>query len=124
QQTLEATFDWSWDLLATDEQDLLRRLSVFVGGWTLRAAESVCGEIIPERGPAVVDLLTVLVDKSLVIYDSGAEGDEARYHLLETIREHTAQKLAGSDIDAARNSHRNFYLAWAEEVNPKLWGPE
>ena len=83
-QTLRAAIDWSYNLLTEPEQLLLRRLSAFVGGWTLGAAESVCGFGGIEASN-VLDLLTHLVDKSLVTVDTHA--GEARYHMLETIRQ-------------------------------------
>src|SRR5205823_12041285 len=84
QQTLRALIDWSYDLLAEPERALLRRLSVFAGGWTLEAAEAVClGEGVEEW--EVLDLLTSLVEKSLVLYEE-REG-KGRYRLLETVRQ-------------------------------------
>src|SRR5581483_6972356 len=83
-QTLRALIDWSYGLLSSDEQILLRRLSVFAGGWTLEGAEAIgAGEGIGAAD--VLDLLTALVDKSLVVVEQQAEG--ARYSLLESIRE-------------------------------------
>ena len=85
QQTLRALIDWSYDLLTETEKSLLRRLSVFAGGWTLEAAEVVCaGE--PVEDFEVLDLLTALVDKSLVVAEPA--GDGTRYRLLETIRQY------------------------------------
>ena len=85
QQTLRALIDWSYDLLTEAEKTLLRRLSVFAGGWPLAAVEKVCaGEYVEEW--EVVDLLTGLVDKSLAMYEEGADGAAGRYRLLETIR--------------------------------------
>ena len=86
QQTLRATIDWSYSLLSEEEKSLFRRLAVFVGGWTLEATKSVCGE---ERdGVDVLDLLTRLVDKSLVFVEETSA--ENRYHRLETIRQYFA----------------------------------
>src|SRR5262249_19988159 len=83
QQTLRALIDWSYDLLTEPERMLLRRLSVFAGGWTLEAAEAVCaGDPIEE--PEILELLTALVEKSLAI----CEELEARYQLLETVRQY------------------------------------
>ena len=88
QQTLRATLDWSHDLLTEPERALLRRLAVFVGGWTLEAAEAVgAGDGL--AADAVLDLLTRLVDKSLAQVDEGAAG-EGRYRLLETVRQYAA----------------------------------
>jgi hypothetical protein len=89
-QTLSALIDWSYDLLSEPERALLRRLSVFAGGWTLEAAEAVCvGERL--EGANILDLLTQLVNKSLVVADR-EQGREARYHLLKTTREHHSRK--------------------------------
>lgn len=86
QQTLRATIDWSYDLLTEPERALLRRVSVFAGGWTLEAAEAIgSGDGIEER--EVLNLLTTLVEKSLVQYEE-QEGEE-RYRLLETVRHYS-----------------------------------
>ena len=87
QQTLRALIDWSYNLLSEEEKTVLRRLSVFMGGWTLEAAEAV-GD-----NPNILDLSTHLVDKSLVAVDL-EHGDEPRYYLLETIRQYAREKLA------------------------------
>src|SRR5437773_519820 len=80
-QTLRATLDWSHDLLDEPERVLLRRVAVFAGGWTLAAAEAVCTGPGLEVGE-VLDVLTGLVDKSLVLAGSTAEGGATRYRLL------------------------------------------
>src|SRR4029078_7885892 len=90
QQTLRALIDWSYDLLSGPERALLRRLSVFAGGWTLEAAEAVCRDERVE-GWEVIDLLTSLVDKSLVAYDD--QGAEWRYRLRETGRQYARDRL-------------------------------
>ena len=120
QQTLRACIDWSYDLLTAPERTLLQRLSAFAGGWTLEAAEAIgaAGDIVE---PDVLDLLTHLVDKSLVI--SEAEG--GRYQLLETVRQYAQERLdASGDGDAARTRHLDFFLALAERARPELDGPE
>ncbi|MGH9170491.1 MAG: ATP-binding protein [Acidimicrobiales bacterium] len=115
QQTLQAMVDWSFDLLHGKEKDVLRRLSVFVGGFELEGAEAVCvvGEIDVFD---VADLLGSLVDKSLVVADRSA-GD-VRYRLLETIRQYCSQDLLKSGGEAevlqARDRHAAFYLDLAE----------
>lgn len=118
-QTLRALIDWSYDLLTEPERTLLRRLSVFAGGWTLEAAEAICcGEGL--EGMEVLDTLSQLVNKSLVLPDC-AEGVEAQYRLLETIRQYAREKLleAGGG-DAVRQRHLNYFLALAEEAEPHL----
>ena len=93
QQTLRAMLDWSHDLLSDGERTLFRQLAVFAGGWSLEAAESVCSEGA-DTGPAVLDGLASLVDKSLVLFsDVGGDG---RYGMLETVRQYARGKLARS----------------------------
>ena len=114
QQTLRATVDWSYELLDEAEQMLLRRLAVF-SGWNLDMAEQVCSdEAIP--ADAVLGLLISLIDKSLVVLDGEAAGD-ARYRLLDTIREYAAERLeAAGEKDALALRHRDCILALVEET--------
>lgn len=122
QQTLRATVAWSYDLLEENQAALLARLSVFVGGWTLEACEQVCTREGVEAWE-VLDLLTALVDKSLVVYEEREEN--ARYRLLETIRQYARDRLMESGAaDMYRSQHRDYYLALAEEGKTKLNGPE
>ncbi|HEX6402611.1 MAG TPA: adenylate/guanylate cyclase domain-containing protein [Pseudonocardiaceae bacterium] len=120
QQTLQASIDWSYDLLSDGERSLLRRLSVFAGGWTLDAAEQVCqGGGIDRYG--VLDLLTGLVDKSLVTTDE--RGVETRYRLLETVRQYAAARLAeADDVEALRDQHLAYHLQLAEAATPQVLG--
>ena len=118
-QTLRATMDWSYDLLSENERTVLQRLSVFSGGWTLEAAESVCaGEKV--KTPDILDLLTQLVDKSMVGV-SRTDGD-TRYGLLETVRQYAYEKFeeAGGGGDLRRR-HCRWYLRLAEEAGLR-WG--
>lgn len=111
-QTLQALIDWSYELLAEDERALLRRLAVFVGGWTLEAAEAVCAG---EAAGEVLAPLTQLIDKSLVEVESGEQA--ARYRLLETIRQYALAKLAASgEAEAVRRRHAQLYLGLAETL--------
>jgi predicted ATPase/class 3 adenylate cyclase/Tfp pilus assembly protein PilF len=120
QQTLRALIDWSYDLLSEKEGALLRRLSVFVGGWTLVAAESVCagGDLLESD---VLDSLTRLIEKSLVIYEEpGTRTDhgsrEARYRLLETVRQYGRERLLETgEAEAVRQRHRDWFLGLAEQ---------
>ncbi len=115
QQTLRATIDWSVDLLTSLECKLFSQLSVFAGGFTANAAEAITNQ------PNAFDLLTNLVDKSLVIAD--VRGEAARYGMLETIRQYADEKLRAQDSHgehALRHRHLNFYLALAQEAGPKL----
>ena len=119
-QTLEASIDWSHELLSDGERMLLRRLSVFAGGWTLDAAEGVCEGNGIDRY-AVLDLLTGLVDKSLVTTDE--QGAEVRYGLLETVRQYAAARLAAArEVEAVRNRHVVYLLALAERAAPDVLG--
>jgi non-specific serine/threonine protein kinase len=121
-QTLRSLIDWSHDLLSDPERVLLRRLSVFAGGWTLEAAEAVCSG----EGPAtadVLDLLTHLVEKSLVVHDDQAA--EPRYRTLETIRQYGLEKLiASGEADAIRTRHLRHLVDFAEGVRTRLNGPD
>jgi len=119
QQTLRAMIDWSYSLLSEEEKTLFRRLAVFVGGWTLEAAESVCGE---ERdGFDILDLLTRLVDKSLVFLEESL--DDMRYHRLETIRQYSREKFFETDeVEFVRNRHLDFLVGFAELVDERLKG--
>jgi len=121
QQTLQASVDWSYNLLGEDERALLRRLSVFVGSFTLDAAEQVCSAEGSDR-QQVLELLSRLVDRSLVQVEEAAA--EARYRLLETIRQYGRDRLAESGEEAAvRTRHLDFYVALAERAEPELEGP-
>jgi predicted ATPase len=114
QQTLRALIDWSYNLLSDEEKTLLRHLSVFVGGWTLDAAEAVCDN------SNIFDLLTHLADKSLIAVDL-EHGDEPRYYLLETIRQYAREKLAESgEGEFVRERHANWFVELAERAEPKL----
>ncbi len=120
-QTLRAAIDWSYQLLSETEQALFRRLSVFAGGWTLETAESVCagGRV---DAVAILDLLTSLVDKSLVLAET--HRGEARYRLLETVRQYSLSRLLDSgEADDVRRRHRDWYVALAEQAWPEYFGP-
>jgi len=117
-QTLSALIDWSYDLLSEPERVLWRRLSVFIGGWNLNAAESVGGGDGLNPGQ-VLELLSHLVDKSLVIVE-GQDGT-TRYRMLETIRQYGQEKLqAASENNEMRTRHLEFFLQLAEQAEPKL----
>src|SRR5262249_59710339 len=112
------------------EEALFRRLSVFVGGCTLQAAESVCAEVEQGAGERsvlcrehVLDGLASLVDKSLLQQGESA-GAEPRFLMLETIHEYAAERLAEeAETDALQRRHAAYYLALAEEALPELFGP-
>ncbi len=120
QRTLAALIDWSYDLLTEPERALLRRLSVFAGGWTLEAA----GAVSPGDEYETLDLLTQLVDKSLVIADDSPR--EKRYRMLETVRQYAADRLLAApqrdeSVDA-RDRHAAWYLGLAERAEMHLQG--
>ncbi len=142
QQTLRALIDWSYDLLSEPERALLRRLSVFVGGWTLEAAEAV-GEEKDEGGrmkdelihPSsfrlhpldFLDLLSQLVNKSLVVVDDDPEQMARRYRLLETIRQYARDRLLDverGEAAAARDRHLTYFAHLSDEAEPGLRGPD
>jgi predicted ATPase/DNA-binding SARP family transcriptional activator len=120
-RTLQAVVDWSWDLLDGAERALWRRLAVFSGGATAPAAEAICagGDVEADR---VVDLLSALVDKSLLVPMAGSE---PRYRMLETIREYGLDRLAeAGEGGRVRAAHAAYFRDLAEEADPKLRGPE
>jgi predicted ATPase/class 3 adenylate cyclase len=118
QKTLRDTVSWSHDLLDPSEQRLLAHLSVFAGGWTLDAAEAVCGE--DGQVLAVLEGLASLVDKSLVRRMEIAD-DEPRFSMLETIREFARERLAGGPDDhQIRRRHAEFFLDLALEAESHL----
>ncbi len=174
QQTLRALIDWSYDLLSLTERTMLNRLSVFVGGWTLEAAEAVVGgrgtgiragtrdqgsnggdsltngsgRQLPLQSPdprsptpdprpltptiedwEVLDLLTALVDKSLVVMDGQweANAQPLRYRLLETVRQYALERLAESgEGDTIRDCHAIWFRDWVTQIHmtDRLQGPE
>ncbi len=111
QQTLRASVDWSHALLTQPERVLFRRLAAFLGGFDFAAAQAVAGSGDVERYQ-VLDLLTLLVDKSLVAADESR--GRTRYRLLETVRQYSAEKLGESgEADSVRSRHRDYYTAMA-----------
>ncbi len=116
-QTLRATMDWSYDLLTGAEQILFRRLSIFVGGFTLEAAEVVCSQGMLRKD--ILGLIGRLVDKSLVIVEIGLEISGSRYHLLETIRQYAREKLLdANETEPLCDQHLHFFMQLAEHTQP------
>src|SRR5829696_116542 len=114
-QTLRRTLDWSAELLAPEERDLFARLSVFAGGWTLEAAEAVCGD------DDVIERLAALVDKSLVQLPPGDA--EPRQAMLETVREYARELLEHAyTADEPADRHVGYFLMLAEQAEPHLRG--
>jgi len=135
QQGLRAALDWSYDLLTDPERGLLARLSVFAGGCDIAAAAAVCTDgqrptgdgrrredrPSPVSSDALVDLLTSLVDKSLVVAEG--RGEAGRYRLLETIRQYAGERLAGSgEADATQQRQVEWALDLAERAASHLHG--
>jgi non-specific serine/threonine protein kinase len=114
--TLRSLVDWSHDLLSDTERIVFRRVSVFAGGWTLEAAEAICGE-------SALDLLGQLVDKSLILVDE--QPAALRYRVHETIRHYALEQLDQSgEAPELRRLHAEYYLALAEDIQPRLFGTE
>jgi predicted ATPase/class 3 adenylate cyclase/Tfp pilus assembly protein PilF len=122
QQTLRSLFDWSYDLLQEKEKLTLQQLSVFSGGWTLAAAEQVCSDDGADDGD-LLDLLTSLCDKSLVVVEQSAR--VSRYRLLETLRQYADERLLErGSYGTIRRRHRDYFLTLAEEAAPELHGAD
>src|SRR5262245_20797360 len=119
QRTLEAAVDWSYNLLSKTERRFLCRLSVFVGGWTLEAAETVCAGGAIKKGQ-ILDLLSNLVDKSLVSSEDDATGHR-RYRFLETVRQYAWEHLLRSrETERVRGRHLDFFLNLARRAEPQM----
>jgi predicted ATPase/DNA-binding winged helix-turn-helix (wHTH) protein len=121
-RTLRSTIDWSYDLLTEREQAMLRRVAVFAGGWTLASAEQVCaGDGIDPSD--VMELLTSLVDKNLVLTEE--QSGATRYRMLETVREYALDRLRERDEEARwRGSHLACFVALGEEFYAGVEGPK
>ena len=122
QQTLRSTIQWSYDLLGPQEQALFRLLAVFVDGWTLSAAEALCQE--PGRADLdVLNTLSALLDNSL-IQVSEEEAEEARFLMLQTVREFGLERLTASgELQRTREAHAHYFLRLSEQAEPELHGP-
>ena len=121
QQTLHALIDWSWDLLTDEDRRLLRRLSVFTGGWTVPLTTLIVGDDAEGMDPLdLVDGLTRLIDRSLVIVDR----DTMRYGMLETIRQYAREQLiAAGEAHSVADRHLAVYAALAVEAEEPTRGP-
>ncbi|MBI5035157.1 MAG: AAA family ATPase [Chloroflexi bacterium] len=118
QQTLRAAIDWSYDLLSTEARILFQRLSIFAGGFTLAATEGICSDT-PLTPRAVLDLLTRLVDRSLVKVER--QGNITRYRMLETTREYAIEKLQATvEFERIRDRHLSFFLGFVKRLEPQL----
>ena len=122
QQTLRALVSWSYDLLQPEEQTLLQRLGVFIGGFELAAVEAVCGAD-PLDPLDLIDLLSSLVEKSLVMPE--VSSGETRYRMLDTLREYALEKLEqGGEAADTRRLHCDHYWALARQARAGLQGPQ
>ena len=122
QRTLRATLDWSYGLLGEPERVLFERLSVFAGGWTLKAAEVVCAgpELASED---ILDTLARLIEQSLVVCERSAT-ESTRYRLLETVRQYAREQLTASGAtEQVAEKHATYFLDMAEAAAPHLFGP-
>jgi predicted ATPase/DNA-binding SARP family transcriptional activator/DNA-binding CsgD family transcriptional regulator len=122
QRTMRAAIGWSYRLLSEEEREVFGRLSVFSGGFTLEAAEAVCsGDSIEED--QVLNLVSNLVDKSLVVAETSAEG-LVRYRMLEPVRQYARARLQESgEAEGVLRRHVEFFLMLAEKAEPELRGP-
>jgi len=121
-QTLQAAIEWSYNLLSEAERVLLQRLSVFSGGWTLEAAEAVTGDVSLVTAEKIIDLLSQLVNKSLIIVE-WQSGAEARYTLLQVIHEFARERLrAAGEMEHMRARHFDYFFSMAQEA--RLFGNE
>ncbi|WP_461071279.1 BTAD domain-containing putative transcriptional regulator, partial [Streptomyces pseudoechinosporeus] len=119
QQTLRAMIDWSWELLTAAEQSVLRRLAIHSDGCTLDAAEALCaGNGV--KPAEVLDLLTRLVDRSLVL--ASHEADGPRYRLLESVSAYCLERLRATEYERVRRTHAHYYAAFAERADSFLRG--
>ena len=122
-RTLRVTLDWSYELLSQPERKLFGRLSVFTGGFSLEAAEAV-GATDDIEQLEVMEALLSLVDKSLVVAEAANDG-RMRYRMLEPVRQYGLERLEMSgEVQEVRRRHAEFFLALAEEAEPRLRGPE
>jgi predicted ATPase/DNA-binding XRE family transcriptional regulator len=130
QRTMRATLDWSHNLLHNPEKELFRRLSVFAGGFTLEAAEKLCGDDASGTPAVLVEaedvfvLVGNLVEQSLIVAETSPEGS-TRYRMLEPVRQYALEKLRESgEEDEVRRRHAGHYLALAEEAERRIKGRE
>ncbi|HUR99530.1 MAG TPA: protein kinase [Pyrinomonadaceae bacterium] len=120
QRTMQGAIDWSYDLLNENEKAVFRRLSVFSGSFSVEAAESVCEWEKPKDSVEVVDAITSLLDKSLLIRVDG-KGGEYRFGMLEVVREYAEQALqTAGESEAATHAHAEYFVSLGEKAEPFL----
>ena len=121
QRTMRDAVAWSYELLSPAEQRLFRRVAIFAGGWTLEAAEAICGEVEESSGSIVLEELTALVDQSLVLSERASE--KPRFTILEVIREFALEQLQlHGEVETLHRRHAAYYLHLAEATG--RIGPE
>jgi non-specific serine/threonine protein kinase len=120
-QTLKAAFDWSYDPLSPRERDVFASLSIFAGSFSLAAVESVCSDAVQCPASEILDVLSHLVDRSLVTTEPSPE--ETRYRLLNTVRQYASKKLAPDLHATLLRRHAEFFLRLAEQMAPSFYGP-
>ncbi len=122
QQTMRDAVAWSYDLLSSPEQAMFRRLAIFAGGWTLAAAQAICGEI---EGANLLMALAALVDANLIRVDLADDIDEPRYAMLEIMREYGVEQLAArGEMEHTQRSHAEYMLALAQDASHTLKSAE
>lgn len=125
QQTLRKTIEWSYDLLMPEEQQLFRRLSVFTGGCSLQAIEAMSSDMLNEQEGSLLNVVTSLLNQSLLQRESQASDQEQRFTMLETIREYALECLRNSgEEEMIRQTHAEHYLALAKTLELKMMGGE
>ena len=120
QRTMQGAIDWSYDLLDESEKTVFRRMSVFAGSFSLEAAEAVCGQIDAKCDVAILDAITSLIDKSLLIRLDG-KADERRFNMLDVVREYALNALESAGEDAAASRlHAEYFVSLGEKAEPFL----
>jgi len=125
QQTLRKTIEWSYDLLTKEEQRLFRRLSVFVGGCSLQAIEAISKDIMGEQDEPILNVITSLLNQSLLQREPQTVNQEQRFTMLETIREYALECLRSSgEEEIIQRMHAEYYLALAKTLESRVMGGE
>jgi predicted ATPase len=120
QRTMQGAIDWSHDLLDDGEKAVFRRLSVFSGSFSIEAAEAVCSSVDGMDSVDIVDHITSLLDRSLLIRDEGIAG-EHRFRMLEVVREYAGEALCNAgDFEITSRAHAECFVALAEKAEPFL----
>lgn len=125
QQTLKKTIEWSYDLLTREEQRMFRRLSVFVEGCSIQAIEAISEDMKDSQQESVLDIITSLLNQSLLQRSPQQSSQEQRFMMLETIREYALECLQFSEEEeTTRRMHAEYYLELAKNLEAKVMGDE